>query len=252
MTPVGMPSRSTRPGAVVTGGVSGIGAAVAARIRAAGMPVVVVDLVEEASNAGVGSVVGSAADPEAISRGVDRLAEQGAHLGAFVACAGISKPGPSLDYDVRDWQAIIDLDLTAVFTGARVAASRMDSGGSIVAISSVASHVGFGGRAAYCAAKAGVNGLVRSLAIEWAPLGVRVNSVSPGYTATALVSRNIASGAVDEAALLSRIPAGRLGRPEEMAEAVWFLVSEASTYVTGTDILVDGGMAAYGLALASS
>jgi NAD(P)-dependent dehydrogenase (short-subunit alcohol dehydrogenase family) len=216
------------------------------------MLVVVIDPAEEVADVGVGSVVGSAADPEAIGQGVDLLAEHGAHLGAFVACAGISKPGPSLDYDIRDWQAIVDLDLTAVFTGARVAASRMATGGSIVAISSVASHVGFGGRAAYCAAKAGVNGLVRSLAIEWAPLGIRVNSVSPGYTATALVNRNIASGALNEADLLSRIPAGRLGKPEEMAEAVWFLVSDASTYVTGTDILVDGGMAAYGLALASN
>jgi NAD(P)-dependent dehydrogenase (short-subunit alcohol dehydrogenase family) len=252
MTSLDTPERNTRPGAVVTGGASGIGAAVTARIRAAGMLVVVIDPAEEVADVGVGSVVGSAADPEAIGQGVDLLAEHGAHLGAFVACAGISKPGPSLDYDIRDWQAIVDLDLTAVFTGARVAASRMATGGSIVAISSVASHVGFGGRAAYCAAKAGVNGLVRSLAIEWAPLGIRVNSVSPGYTATALVNRNIASGALNEADLLSRIPAGRLGKPEEMAEAVWFLVSDASTYVTGTDILVDGGMAAYGLALASN
>lgn len=252
MTSLDTPARNTRPGAVVTGGASGIGAAVTARIRAAGMLVVVIDPAEEVADVGVGSVVGSAADPEAIGQGVDLLAEHGAHLGAFVACAGISKPGPSLDYDIRDWQAIVDLDLTAVFTGARVAASRMATGGSIVAISSVASHVGFGGRAAYCAAKAGVNGLVRSLAIEWAPLGIRVNSVSPGYTATALVNRNIASGALNEADLLSRIPAGRLGKPEEMAEAVWFLVSDASTYVTGTDILVDGGMAAYGLALASN
>jgi NAD(P)-dependent dehydrogenase (short-subunit alcohol dehydrogenase family) len=143
----------------------------------------------------------------------------------------------------------MDINLSAVFFGSRAAAARMPDGGSIVAIASVAAHIGFGGRAAYCASKSGLTGMVRSLAVEWAPRGIRVNSVSPGYTATEMVTRNVASGAVNETQLLDRIPAGRLGTPQEMAEAVWFLGSPASSYVTGTDILVDGGMAAYGLAL---
>lgn len=241
------------PSVIVTGGANGIGAAVVVRLRDAGLPVVVLDLVDAGSaDPGAVGVVGSSADEVALAEAIDRAGTLGAGLGAFVACAGISRPGDSMTYGREDWEALVDVNLTAVFIGARMAAAAMPRGGSIVAISSVAAHLGLGGRAAYCASKAGVNGLVRSLAVEWAARGIRVNTVSPGYTATDLVARNIASGAIDESELMARIPAGRLASAQEVAEAVWFLVSPASMYVTGTDILVDGGMAALGLALASS
>jgi NAD(P)-dependent dehydrogenase (short-subunit alcohol dehydrogenase family) len=252
MSPLDEWGDAGRPAAVVTGGSNGIGRAVVAKLLCEGVPVTVVDLQSPSSTeSGLRHVQGSAADRQVLRAAFEEASTMADRVGIFVACAGISRPGPSLTYSVADWNAIIDLDLGAVFTGACIAAAQMGPGGSIVAIGSVQARLGFGGRAAYSAAKAGVTGLVRSLAVEWAHLGVRVNSISPGYIATELVARNMASGALDERELLARIPAGRLGNPEEIADAVWFLSSRQSTYITGTDILVDGGMGAYGLGLAS-
>jgi NAD(P)-dependent dehydrogenase (short-subunit alcohol dehydrogenase family) len=238
--------------AVVTGGSNGIGAAVVDRLTKAGVSVVNLDIVEptDYNNAAV-HVEGSSGDSDALHHAITEAEARADRFLIFVACAGVSRPGDSIDYEVSDWHRIVDVNLSAVFFGSRAAAARMTHGGSIVAIGSVAAHIGFGGRAAYCASKSGLVGMMRSLAVEWAPRGIRVNSVSPGYTATELVSRNVESGALNQTELLGRIPAGRLGTPQEMAEAVWFLASPASAYVTGIDILVDGGMAAYGLALAA-
>ena len=237
--------------AVVTGGSNGIGAAVVDRLTLSGVPVVVLDLAAPTTpNPAVDYLEGSSGDADSLAAAFSAAEARAERLGIFVACAGVSRPGHSIEYDMGDWQRIIDVNLTSVFLGARESAARMTSGGSIVAIASVAAHIGFGGRAAYCASKSAITGMVKSLAVEWAPRGIRVNSISPGYTATELVSRNIASGALNEEELLARIPARRLGTPSEIAEAAWFLSSSASSYVTGTDILVDGGMAAFGLALA--
>lgn len=252
MTTNAQPSERPKVSAIVTGGSNGIGAAVVARLLQAGVAVVQVDLVAPADGASAAHFVeGSSGDVDVIGRAIGKAKNLSERFGVFVACAGVSRPGDSMAYPELDWQRMIDVNLSAVFYGARLAAEAMVGGGSIVAIGSVHAHLGFGGRAAYCASKAGVLGLVRSLAVEWAPREIRVNSVSPGYTATELVNRNIASGALDEDELLARIPAHRLGTPEEMAEAVWFLSSPASSYITGTDILVDGGLAAYGLPLHS-
>lgn len=237
--------------ALVTGGVSGIGAAVVERLVSAGGQVIVVDLASPSEPIdGVAYVQGSS-DDETVLEHATRLARDAAPLTTFVACAGVSRPGPSMTYSTADWQQLIDVDLSAIFVGARIAARAMTHGGSIIAIGSVHAHLGFGGRAAYSAAKAGVLGMSRSLAIEWAPLGIRVNTVSPGYVATDLVSRNLQSGALDETTLLNRIPAKRLGTPAEVAEVVWFLASPQAAYITGVDILIDGGLAAFGLALHS-
>jgi NAD(P)-dependent dehydrogenase (short-subunit alcohol dehydrogenase family) len=236
--------------AVVTGGSNGIGAAVVQRLTQAGVAVVNLDIAQPTDQSSAKAFVeGSSGDIDVLGHAITEAEAIADRFAIFVACAGVSRPGDSLDYEVSDWQRIMDINLSAVFFGSRAAAARMPHGGSIIAIASVAAHIGFGGRAAYCASKSGLTGMIRSLAVEWAPRGIRVNSVSPGYTATDMVSRNVASGAVNETQLLDRIPAGRLGTPQEMAEAVWFLGSPASSYVTGTDILVDGGMAAYGLAL---
>ena len=238
--------------AVVTGGSNGIGAAVVTRLLHAGLAVVQVDLTAPSGHDSSATFVqGDSGDVAALGHAVELARNAADEFSVFVACAGVSRPGASFDYARDDWQHLVDVNLSSVFFGARLAAEAMPHGGSIVAVASVHAHVGFGGRAAYTATKAGVVGLVRSLAVEWAPRRIRVNSVSPGYTATQLVTNNIASGVLDEDELLNRIPAHRLGTPAEVAEAVWFLASPAASYITGTDVLVDGGLAAYGLPLNS-
>ena len=114
-------------------------------------------------------------------------------------------------------------------------------------ISSVNGHLGFGGRAAYCAAKAGVQGLVRSLAVEWAPLAVRVNAVSPGTIATEMQAKFMETGYASAELFLSRVPMRRFGEPHEIADAVYFLCSPRSSYITGVVLPVDGGWLANGL-----
>lgn len=239
--------------AIVTGGSQGIGRAVSRRLRDAGYEVVQIDLSAPAETEdGIRHLAGSSGDPDVLDRAIAAATEDGRALAAFVPVAGISRPGPSTTYPIADWRSMLEINLEAVFEGCRRSAAAMPDGGAIVTIASVAAHVGFAGRAAYAASKAGIVGLTRSLAVEWAGQGIRVNSVSPGYTATALVERNLASGALVADELTSRIPLRRLARPEEIAEAVGFLASPAASYITGADLIVDGGMAVDGLPLGAS
>jgi NAD(P)-dependent dehydrogenase (short-subunit alcohol dehydrogenase family) len=243
--------RADGGGVVITGAARGIGAAIARRFAEDGYAVVGVDLDGDqlhkamAELPGAEAVTGDVTDEKVMAEACERGAARG--LRAFVANAGVARPGRSADFPMQAWDQLLAVHLTAAFTGARAACQRMPDGGAIVMISSVNGHLGFGGRAAYCAAKAGVQGLVRSLAVEWAPQGVRVNAVSPGTIATEMQAKFMETGYASPEAFLSRVPMKRFGEPREIADAVHFLCSPRSSYITGVTLPVDGGWLINGL-----
>lgn len=239
---------------VVTGAARGIGLSIAERFAADGRSVVGVDLDGDGLAAAIAglpgadhtAVVGDVVDEDVMESAFAAADERGGS-GVFVANAGVARPGRSVDYPLDAWDQLMNVHVKAAFVGARVARRHMAPGGSIVMLSSVNGHVGMGGRAAYCAAKAGIQGLVRSLAVEWAPVPIRVNAVSPGSIATPMQVDFMKSGFASPEQFLDRIPLGRFGDPSEIANAVAFLGSDQSTYVTGVILPVDGGWLAYGL-----
>jgi NAD(P)-dependent dehydrogenase (short-subunit alcohol dehydrogenase family) len=243
-------------GVVVTGAGRGIGAAIAARFAAAGHRVVGLDLDGDLvadtagrwAGEGHASVAGDAADPDAVGDACARAAAAPGGLRTFVANAGHAKAGESVGYPAADWDAMIRVHLTGAMVGAQQAARRMPAdGGALVMMSSLNGLLGFPGRAAYGAAKAGIAGLVRGLAVEWAPRGVRVNAIAPGSITTELSADFLRRGVIDERQFLGRIPMGRFGRVEEVAELAFFLGTPLSSYVTGVVVPIDGGWSAQGI-----
>lgn len=238
--------------ASVTGGASGIGFAFAQRWVNDGGRVVVMDLNPEALDAAVQALGGPAVARGAVLDVTDSAAVDAAfasvrniegRLDAAVNCAGIARPAPSAEVSDDDFVSLVDIHLNGTMRACRAAYPLLKaSSGAIVNISSVAASSGMPARASYCAAKAGVEGLTRTLAVEWAPQSIRVNAVGPGYTRTAMMDSLTREGKLDISPLLSRTPMGRLAEPEEIAAAINFLASADASYITGQSLLVDGGM----------
>jgi NAD(P)-dependent dehydrogenase (short-subunit alcohol dehydrogenase family) len=194
----------------------------------------------------IGCDVSKEADVRAAFKAID--ARFGG-LDALVNNAGIGSPHlPTSEQTVESFERILSIHLTGTFLFSREAHAVMARRGvgSIVNISSIAGLTGLPRRNAYGAAKAGIASMTKSMACEWASAGIRVNAVAPGFVATALVKKLEADGFVDTPRLNRRIPMGRLARPEEIAEAIYFLSSAAASYVTGTILSVDGGWTAFG------
>ncbi len=235
--------------AIVTGGAAGLGEATARAFHEAGAKVVAIDLDEAGCEAlradGIAALVGDAADPRVYE---EAIAVHG-RVDALYANAGIGVETKTSELDVPEWDRNIAVHLTGAFHAARAAFRAMAERGegSIGFASSPHAIRTVATSSVYAAAKAGVLGLMRSLAVEGAPLGVRVNAVLPGAMDTPMV-RTFAARQADPAAVLDAFaaisPMGRLGRADEVAAAVLFLSSDAASFVTGTTLAVDGGVLA--------
>ena len=232
---------------LVTGGARGMGAAHAEALVAEGARVVIGDLLDDAGQAVAEKLDDAAiyvhldvADPGQWDRAVAASLENFGRLDALVNNAGIVKMGPLRGSSLSDWQQVLDVNLTGPYLGMRAAIEPMiaTGGGSIVNISSVEGLAGSANLHAYVAAKFGLRGITKSAAVELARYKIRVNSIHPG-----LVHTPLSQGVTEE--FMAPIPMRRGASPAEIATFVVFLVSDESSYATGAEFVVDGGLTGY-------
>jgi NAD(P)-dependent dehydrogenase (short-subunit alcohol dehydrogenase family) len=244
-------------GIVVTGGGTGIGRAIAlgaaetgARVVIAGRRPEPLDEVAQAAVATPGEISAVSADVAEDAQVSDLFEEAGRRLGritGLVNAAGTLSVAPSAELSVAEFQRILDVNLTGAFRVSRVAASHMASagGGSIVHIASLTSFGAFPRRLAYGVSKAGVVALVKTLAVEWARLGIRVNALAPGFVRTPISDSLVERGVLDLDQLEARTPLGRRAEPSEIVGPALFLLSDAAAFVTGECLVADGGWRAW-------
>jgi NAD(P)-dependent dehydrogenase (short-subunit alcohol dehydrogenase family) len=227
--------------AIVTGGASGIGAAVAARLRADGMRVATLDL-----NPGDEkfSYAADVTDRAAIDAALDEIHTELGPVTVLVNAAGLDRFKKFIDLSFAEWQKVVDVNLNGVFHCVQaVLPDMIEAGwGRIVNISSSSTHSGQPYMSPYVAAKSAVNGLTKSLALEYGPDGITVNAVPPGFIDTPMLRKAEQRGFLgDTQKQINETPVRRMGRPEDIAAACAFLISEEASYITGQILGVNGG-----------
>jgi D-threitol dehydrogenase (NAD+) len=233
--------------ALVTGAASGIGAAIAAAYSTKGATIAAVDLNEAGASELAARLSGSlgfscnVSDPDDVTRAVDAVVAEFGRIDVLVNSAGVARLAPAEDLSLSDWDATIAINLKGTFLMCQSAGRHMLAAGSgvIVNMASQAASVALDQHVAYCASKFGVVGLSKVLATEWAPRGIRVNTISPTVVLTDLGIKAWDNPKGD--ALKKLIPVGRFAYPDEIAAAAIFLASDAAAMVNGADLVVDGG-----------
>ena len=239
---------------IITGGGGGIGAAVAEQLleRDAESRVALVDLRHSDAAASLQdrfsadrvflcqASVSDATEVADASRAVLAWDDE---ITGLVVAAGNAREDASVDIAPEVWHQVLDVHIDGTLFWCQAAAPRMKEcgGGAIVCLSSVAAHIGHPRRLPYAAAKAAVEEMVRTLAVEWAGWGIRVNGVAPGYVQTDLTRKLAEAGTIDLEEIGGMHALGRLANPEEVAEPIGFLLSDAASFITGAVLLVDGG-----------
>lgn len=249
--------------ALITGAADGIGWATAQRLAADGLRVALLDLRLDAAQARAAELGGDhlglgcdVTDEASVDAAVAAVVARWGRIDVLVNNAGIGdQSGSTTEQSLDAFDRVLAVHLRGAFLMSRAVARQMlaqsapasgRSRGAIVNLGSIASSIGLPARNAYSAAKAGIVGMTRAMASEWARSGIRVNAVAPGYVRTAMVAELERKGAIDAAAIRHRTPLGRMAEPGEVAEVIAFLAGERASYVTGALIPVDGGWTAFG------
>ncbi|MGO4535011.1 SDR family NAD(P)-dependent oxidoreductase [Leifsonia sp. 2MCAF36] len=233
--------------AVVTGGASGIGAAIAERLSAAGATVAVLDLAPEAANPALFALAVDIGDDDSVRAAIQTVAERFGRIDILINNAGIGATGTVADNSDAEWNRVWDINVVGLVRVTRAALPhlRQSPAAAIVNTSSIVATAGLPQRALYSACKGAVLALTRAMAADHLREGIRVNAVSPGTVDTPWVERLLSSAAdpaAERAALNARQPHGRLVAPHEVADAVAYLASPRSGSTTGVSLAVDGGM----------
>ena len=249
-----VPGRLDGKVAVVTGGASGIGLAAVRLFASEGAEIAIVDrdvagLRGDAGEAGAGAPLlleGDVGDEAEVEQHAAAVAERFGGFDILLACAGWSNRKSVAETTLHEWEGVLNTNLTGSFLWSRaaIASMRARGGGAIILVASQLAFAGGRHNAAYIASKGAVVSLVRTMAVDHASEGIRVNAIAPGATRTPLLEsglREARDPAAAEAWSISRHPLGRFGTPEEVARAALFLASDDSSFTTGSCLMVDGG-----------